>query len=202
MERTIGNLGQQIRQPSKPYANLAQEGVRHSQINALLSIIPELDSPPKVLPCGSIDLGDGYVLLHKWSKYPVSPDNALTQLLQNYIPVTQDIPHFDKWEDWSFADIAILKLYSEPDPELLWLSSQVLAASLLLDNLFICDVKSIRSVVAMIPRTLISPNGIETCFFCMMEKPGLDISDLGVPYSVYSEAGDDEDEEGDHADVE
>lgn len=50
MERTIGNLGQQIRQPSKPYANLAREGVHRSQINALLSIIPELDSPPKALP--------------------------------------------------------------------------------------------------------------------------------------------------------
>jgi hypothetical protein len=59
--------------------------------------MPELNSPPKALPCGSIDLGDGYVLLHKWSKYPVSPDDVLTQLLQNNLPGTQDIPHFDKW---------------------------------------------------------------------------------------------------------
>ena len=36
----------------------------------------------------------------------------------------------------------------------------------------------------------------------MMETPGVDISDLGVPYSVYSEAGDDEDEDGDSVDVE
>ena len=35
-----------------------------------------------------------------------------------------------------------------------------------------------------------------------MEKPGVDISDLGVPYSVYSEGGDDEDEDGDGMDVE
>lgn len=53
----------------------------------------------------------------------------------------------------------------------------------------------------MIPHTLTLPNGVKACFFCMMEKPGLDISDLRVPYSVYSEAGDDEDEEGNHADL-
>ena len=35
----------------------------------------------------------------------------------------------------------------------------------------------------------------------MMEKPGVDISDLGVPYNVYSEGGDDEDEDGGDAEV-
>ena len=35
----------------------------------------------------------------------------------------------------------------------------------------------------------------------MMEKPGLDISDLGVPYSIYSQPGDDDDD-ADDADVE
>ena len=32
MERTIGNLGQEIRQPSKPYENLAEEGLRRSRV--------------------------------------------------------------------------------------------------------------------------------------------------------------------------
>ncbi|KAG6371427.1 hypothetical protein JVT61DRAFT_9439 [Boletus reticuloceps] len=53
----------------------------------------------------------------------------------------------------------------------------------------------------MIPRVLTLPNGVEDRFFCMVEKPGVDISDLGVPYSIYSEPGDDDDEDGD-ADVE
>ena len=112
----------------------------------------------------------------------------------------QSAPHAQ--EEWTFANVAIVKLYLEPDPDLLHLSSQVLAASILLDNLSICDVKSIHSVVAMIPRILTLPNGVEAQFFCMMEKPGVDISDLGVPYSVYSEAGDDKDEDGDGVDVE
>lgn len=91
MERTIRNLGQQIRQPSKPYANLAREGVWRSQVNALLALMPELDKPLKS-PHGSIDLGDGYILLRKHSKYPVSPDNTVAQALRNYLPVDQELP--------------------------------------------------------------------------------------------------------------
>ena len=97
MKRTIRNLGQQIRQPSKPYANLAQEGVRCSQVNVLLAIMPELDSPLKSLPYGSIDLGEGYVLLRKRSRYPISPDDTIAQAIRNYLPAGQDLPHFEKW---------------------------------------------------------------------------------------------------------
>jgi hypothetical protein len=64
MERTIGDLGQEIRQPSNPFANLAQRALRRSQVNALKNIYPELD-PTAVphLPNFSKDLGQGYVLL-------------------------------------------------------------------------------------------------------------------------------------------
>lgn len=65
MERTIGNLGQEIRQPAEPYANLSREGVRCSQVNALKAMLPELDEPPEGFPTGAVDLGDGYVLLQK-----------------------------------------------------------------------------------------------------------------------------------------
>ena len=103
--------------------------------------------------------------------------------------------------EWSFANIAILKHYSEPDVDLLQLSSQVLAASLLLDDICICNVKNIQSVATMISHTLTLPSGVEGNYFCMMEKPGLDISDLGVPYSIYSQPGNDDDD-ADDADVE
>lgn len=55
MERTIGNLGQEIRQPSNPYGNISQEGVWRSKVNALLSAIPELAPPPLQFPAGSVD---------------------------------------------------------------------------------------------------------------------------------------------------
>ena len=97
MERTIGNLGQEIQQPSKPFANLAQEGVRHCQINALLSIMPELDTPPKGLPYGAEDLGDGYMLLRKCSRYPTLPDNNIAHHISAFLPPGQTIPHIQKW---------------------------------------------------------------------------------------------------------
>lgn len=80
------------------------------------------------------------------------------------------------------------------------MSSQVLAVSKLLDDIFICDVKKIKSVIAMIPRELTLPSGTNGEFFCMMEKPGLDILDLGVPYSIYSQAVDEENGDGSDGD--
>ncbi|KAF8833542.1 hypothetical protein BDN67DRAFT_985962 [Paxillus ammoniavirescens] len=94
---------------------------------------------------------------------------------------------------WHFSNVTILKLYSKPNAELLQLSSQVLAASKILDEIVICNVKTILSVVAMIPKQLLLPSGEEGDYFCMVEKPGLDISDLGVPYSIYSDDNADND---------
>ena len=64
MERTIGDLGQEIRQPSNPFANLARRALLRSQVNALKNIYPELDpmATPQ-LPKFAQDLGNGYVLL-------------------------------------------------------------------------------------------------------------------------------------------
>jgi hypothetical protein len=63
MERTIGNLGEEITQPSKPFANLSQCGIRCSQVNALKAMIPDLEPDPNRLPRGANNIGDGYVFL-------------------------------------------------------------------------------------------------------------------------------------------
>ncbi|KAL4063314.1 hypothetical protein J3A83DRAFT_4106741 [Scleroderma citrinum] len=65
MEQTIGNLGQEIRQPLNPYANLSCKGVWCCQVNALKVMVPGL-CPEKApfLPT-AMDIGGGYVLLHK-----------------------------------------------------------------------------------------------------------------------------------------
>ncbi|KAF8834249.1 hypothetical protein BDN67DRAFT_915323, partial [Paxillus ammoniavirescens] len=94
---TIGNLGQEIRQPSKPYANLAHEGVRRCQVNALISALPELDEPAKGLPYGAIDLEGGYVLLHKRAKCSTLPDTLVAQTIRNYLPHCEELPHITKW---------------------------------------------------------------------------------------------------------
>ncbi len=64
MERTIGNLGQEIRQPSNPYANLSNCGVLRCQVNALTAMLPgPSTASDRSLPRGAIDLGSGYALL-------------------------------------------------------------------------------------------------------------------------------------------
>jgi hypothetical protein len=68
MERTIGNLGEEIKQPSKPYANLSQRGVRRCQVNALKAMIPDLEGDTNKLSRGAVDLGNGYVLLRARDK--------------------------------------------------------------------------------------------------------------------------------------
>ncbi|KAG1845771.1 hypothetical protein C8R48DRAFT_616896 [Suillus tomentosus] len=97
MERTIGNLGQDIRQPSNPYANLSKEGVRHCQVNTLLSIMPELDEPPKGLPIGAVDLGDGYALLRKRDRYAMLPNGEPAQAISNFLGHERDLPHIKRW---------------------------------------------------------------------------------------------------------
>jgi len=62
MECTIGILGQEIQQPSNPFQNLSECGLRRARINALESIFSDLVKP-KIQPCVSKDLGDGYTLL-------------------------------------------------------------------------------------------------------------------------------------------
>ncbi len=63
MERTIGNLGEEVKQPSNPFMNLSQRGLIRSQLNALTAMIPSLDMSEKNLPRGSTDIGNGYALL-------------------------------------------------------------------------------------------------------------------------------------------
>ena len=67
LKRTIGNLGEEIKQHSNPFANLSQHGIRRAQTNMLIAMIPGLpvDDPSEGYhPYGSIDLGDGFMLLH------------------------------------------------------------------------------------------------------------------------------------------
>jgi hypothetical protein len=63
MERTIGNLGKEIKQHSNAFANLAQRGIRRCQVNALKAMIPDIEPPENPLPRGAADLGGGYALL-------------------------------------------------------------------------------------------------------------------------------------------
>jgi hypothetical protein len=62
MERIIGVLGSQLRQPSNPFANLAAQAQKMAHVNALVAMWPSFEKVPEN-PHGSIDLFDGYLLL-------------------------------------------------------------------------------------------------------------------------------------------
>ena len=97
MERTIGNLGQEIRQPSDPFSNLAQQGIRCCQVNALKAMIPHLDPPENTNPRASADLGNGYTLLAKCDKYITMVHGDKARVIAHYL----GLPHALKICHWA-----------------------------------------------------------------------------------------------------
>jgi len=97
-------------------------------------------------------------------------------------------------EAWRFEDIAVIHTYSLPDNFLLKLSSHTLMSSTFSDELVVVQIKSIKSVVGIILHRLKHLSGIIEDRFFVMEKPGLDISQVSIPYSVYHNE-DDQDED-------
>jgi hypothetical protein len=73
LERTIGNLGQEVKQPSNPYANISHRGLLRAQTNALGAMYPSLGlGQESKLPRYSESIGDGYVLLRARDRRPQS----------------------------------------------------------------------------------------------------------------------------------
>jgi len=85
IEWTIGNLGQEIRQPSNPYANLLECGLQRSQINALNALIPSLAPDNSKEPRGSMGLGDNYSLLWERDRTGHPYDGIVGQLVEDFI---------------------------------------------------------------------------------------------------------------------
>lgn len=96
----------------------------------------------------------------------------------------------DNEDAWRYLDVAVIQLYSLPDEALLQLSSQTVASCTRVDEISVVDIKTITGVIAMIPHKPMLPSGVVEDRFFMLQKPGLDISDLGVPYSVYADDDD------------
>jgi len=97
LEQTIGNLGEEIRQPSNPFANLSQCGIRRCQINALKAMVPDLDPPVNTLPRGAKDIGDGYVLLRAMEKYPRCVRECEAVVFRVYMRQTEGPDVSDDW---------------------------------------------------------------------------------------------------------
>ncbi|RDB17057.1 hypothetical protein Hypma_001774 [Hypsizygus marmoreus] len=89
MERSIGNLTEEIKQDSTPYANLSRRAVERAELNALKAMVPGLDkdvAKDGAIPRGGIGLGNGYVLLRAMDScardIEAEEEDALIEFLQ------------------------------------------------------------------------------------------------------------------------
>ncbi|KAG6874707.1 hypothetical protein C0992_006918 [Termitomyces sp. T32_za158] len=88
MERTIGNLTEELKQHSDPYKHLSRRAVQRAEINCLKAMIPTLDRDKQkqgLVPRGGVDLGGGYVLLRAADSCPRPITDAENQALQLYL---------------------------------------------------------------------------------------------------------------------
>lgn len=86
----------------------------------------------------------------------------------------------DQWRP-----VALVSLYSAPDPDLLEISSGTLLVCRYHgdESLILVDAHAIKSVVAMVPFMERLGNGRQRCHegrFFVVEKPGLSLAELGM----------------------
>jgi hypothetical protein len=74
MERVIGVFGSLLRQPSNIFSNLREQAKKVAEINAVVAMWPEIEIKTGE-PRGSLNLGQGYILLgpKDTKPYPLSP---------------------------------------------------------------------------------------------------------------------------------
>jgi hypothetical protein len=92
LERTIGNLGEEIKQHSNPFANLSQCGIQRARVNALKAMIPDLDvdgTSEERLPRGSKDVGQGYILLRAREEEPHPLRDCERRALCDFLNIPQ-----------------------------------------------------------------------------------------------------------------
>ncbi|KAL1740912.1 hypothetical protein HDZ31DRAFT_46513, partial [Schizophyllum fasciatum] len=91
MERTIGNLGEEIKQHSNPYANLSERAIRRCQINAIKALLPDIEPAQPSFPRRAHILHEGkYALLPRRDRLarPVTRAEALA--LQRFLEAQGD----------------------------------------------------------------------------------------------------------------
>lgn len=122
MERTIGDLGREIRQPSNPYANLAQRALRRCQVNAMKAMDPTLSSKSQqpTLPQGAVDIDDGYVLLRACDRYSYKLPPHEAHVLVEYLQSQGAVASGEWWRNPQVARWARLRLPNGQIARTLW----------------------------------------------------------------------------------
>ncbi|KIK81510.1 hypothetical protein PAXRUDRAFT_15206 [Paxillus rubicundulus Ve08.2h10] len=115
---------------------------------AIRNYLPVSEELPRITKQARLLLPNGQIARSAWREALKPPhqlqvshnvkftlDNKVHVSEVQYFTQVATQLHPEQQGDWTFHNIAIMKLYSEPDTELLKLSSQVLAASTLLNQI-------------------------------------------------------------------
>ena len=84
--------------PGKSNSIPAQQTKHNTyQVNALLAIMPKLNDGIRGNPVGSVDLGEGYVLLRKRDKRPWLPTGEEARVISEFMGQGQPLERFKRW---------------------------------------------------------------------------------------------------------
>jgi len=85
-------------------------------------------------------------------------------------------------QQYHFADIALVTLYSPPQPYIFQESYGVLVSSTKLGDASLCaiEVTAIRSVVSMVPHRINLLEGVGEDRYFLVEKMGLELARIGT----------------------
>lgn len=89
MERVIGVFGFLLRQPSNPFAKLAAQAQKMAHVNAMVAMWPSFEKA-KENPRGSVDLGEGYLLLGPKDSVPHHTTPIEEEALNTFYSGSQD----------------------------------------------------------------------------------------------------------------
>ncbi|KAF8834911.1 hypothetical protein BDN67DRAFT_1016026 [Paxillus ammoniavirescens] len=118
--------------------------------------------------------------------------------MEGELPRPDKVPDkVDPDHNWEFVDVALIRLFSVPDHELLTISHHTVPSCLALQDIWVISIKDVLSVVGMIPHMPQLPSGVTEAHFFILEKPGLDVSRLGIQHDDAED--NDEDEAGNGA---
>ncbi|KAF8809319.1 hypothetical protein BYT27DRAFT_7222542 [Phlegmacium glaucopus] len=210
MERTIGNLGEEI-------------CLQQCQVNTLKAMVPDLEVEIPKIPRGAQDIGEGYVLLqardrtwykfkeyelaavrkanisytagdylavYRWARLRLPNGQIITEnrsihfaevLFYFQLPITLN-------EERKIETYALVSRYSPPHADILKKSYNTYWSCThgRIEYIEVISVKTILSVVSIIPHKLFQDDSDHRYF--VVEKPGLEIACLsGVEENIPDE---------------
>lgn len=101
IERVIGYLGAEVKQPSNPFKNLSERGLRQAQLSALMAMAPDkLVKESNPLGVGGVNLGDHFLLKrpHNTKQYPLEGAErvAASQYCERTFPCYQSFAYSER----------------------------------------------------------------------------------------------------------